>query len=118
MTRDLTRIGTLLVLGLGVAQVDRLDLRAALNKLLCLSNSGDTDDHLVLVGHARVDSFDCMLHIFDDELAAAGLPMLSCRLHTGSLADLIAHAEDAVGAKALNPGNCDLAMKQAMVNAK
>ena len=96
----------------------RLTDLICLNKLFCLSDSGDTDDHLVLVSHARVDSFDRMLHIFDDELAAGRLAHLERRLPHRVVGDLIAHAEDAVGAKALNPGNCDLAMKQAMVNAK
>ena len=59
-----------------------------------------------------------MLHVFDDELAAGRLAHLERRLPHRIVGDLIAHAKNAVGAKALNPGNCDLAMKQAMVNAK
>ena len=57
-------------------------------------------------------------YIFDDELAAGRLAHLERRLPHRIVGDLIAHAKNAVGAKALNPGNCDLAMKQAMVNAK
>ncbi len=52
------------------------------------------------------------------KLAAGRHADLERRLPHRVVSDLIAHAEDAVGAKALNPGNCDLAMKQAMVNAK
>ena len=59
-----------------------------------------------------------MLHIFDDELAAGRLAHLERRLPHRVVSDLIAHAEDAIGAEALNPRDRDLAMKQTMVNAK
>ncbi len=36
-------------------------------------------------------------------LQPAGLPILSVVFHTGVVGDLIAHAENAVGAKALDP---------------
>ena len=73
---------------------------------------------MLTLGHARVNSLDGVLHILDDELAAGGLAHLERRLPHRVVSDLIANAEDAVRAKALDPRDCDLAMKQTMVNAK
>ena len=64
-----------------------------------------------------IASIACSISLMTS-LQPAGFAHLERRLPHRVVSDLIAHAEDAVGYKALNPGNCDLAMKQAMVNAK
>ena len=49
LTRNLAGVGTLFVLGLGVAQVNRGNLRAAVGKLLGLGDAGDADDQCIYV---------------------------------------------------------------------
>ena len=78
----------------------------------------DADDHLVLIGNTGVDGLDGVLHVLDDELDIGRLSHLERGLPDGIVGNLVANAEDAVGAQALDPRDGHLAMKQTMVDAK